>query len=247
MDDGVFPALKQLTRLTHLAIGRVEVTHPHPGHLPLLHDLHVQPYLPCTQVLQTLLPFLPLPCLAFVPTAECWLEVSHTGDEEAQAAALKRVVQCLAAAPILNLQSLSLTCHAQRTQMSSRSIMQGLEPLASSLQSLTLKELSIVGAEWGMLSSAMLRMRELYLEKCTLTDAGLAVLVSRWPLLTTLKVLHCRGVSSKGWLTLAAERVDALTLRVFPSLDMELQHLMESAQLSNYKVQNLMFVYFFCL
>lgn len=244
VDDCVFPAIRQLTRLTHLSVGRVELSHPRPGHLPLLQDLHVQRSLSSTQALQTLLPFLPLPCLAFSATAECRLEVSYTDDEAPQAAALKRVAQCLAAAPVLNLQSLSLACHPQRIQMSIRSIVQGLEPFAISLQSLTLEDLSNIGAEWGMLSSAMLRMRELYLDNCTLTDVGLAVLTSRWPSLTTLKMAHCQGITSEGWLVLAAERADALTLRILPPLETALQGLMQSAQLSHHNVQSLTFMPF---
>lgn len=244
VDDTIFSTLQKLTQLAELGIGRIQLAHPQPGHLPMLQRLETQRWSLVTQELETLLPLLPLPRLMCDPGNDWRMEVGCSGDDAAadvEAMAFRRTVQYLAAAPLLHLQSVVLSCKRGGAPLSGTSIARGLGSLASSLTSLTLDDLPHVGAEWGVLSSVLPHLLKLSLVECRVTEAGLAVLTSHWPSLAALTLNTCEGVSDEGWLGLAAGREHALTLITWPAISPHLSALMESVQWSKFKAQNLSF------
>lgn len=153
VDDTVFPTLQQLTRLTHLALARIQLQKPAPGHLLALQILSIHKCKSVSQLHSTLLPLKPLPaltsidmpvsvystCLEIVITHDGW---PHGPSAVADRVALQQAMATLGSAPRLHLTHLTLTSSNNFAHLDGPAVSRSLAYRGATLLSLTLKGLA---------------------------------------------------------------------------------------------------------
>lgn len=253
VDDAVFAVLSQLTLLTSLSIGRFQLTHPAPGHLPLLQHLQLPCGTPPSQLLRALLPLLPLPALrrlsafsnAFEHEDE-WpaYEVGHTDAATAavEAAAWRQAAEHLGAAPMLNLNELGFAREGEHeTTMAWVDMAAGLRHLHPNLTALSLFSLQSVDPGCKAFSTALPTLSLLGLHRCGLSGTTLAAIGTGWPSLVKLLVNECGGLTPESYLGLAAVREKPLALVLAPVMPASLKRQTHGSQASKFGQQNIMF------
>lgn len=225
VDDAVFSALKHLPQLTSLAVGRIQLADSTAGvYLPALQELAVSQCRSPTHWLRTLLPLSPLPalhCLRRGSFPHPSINLSHNGTPEnskEEARSLNHLSRILGAAPHAEQLMLAVfLCAGGKggTCLPGQAVSDFLAPFASHLIELILVDLPAIDVQWSRLVTSLPTLRCLRLAGCCVTDTALIAMLSRWPLLQTLSLQQCEGISSEGWLALAAVRKAPLTVTVW--------------------------------
>lgn len=225
VDDPIFDALKQITGLTSLHVGRICLADPTPGHLPLLSSFPLYGNYTPTQLQQTLLPLQPLAALHSYGFQVLRLSVGSITPAAAvvEAEHLRQAAEILAKTDMAEI-GVDLTPANPHVVLSPLDLAQGLAPLAEAISALSMMSMGQdepLGVEWAVLSNYLPDLDWLTLGECQVSDFFLAAVMCHWPSVGTLHLIDCIGLEDDGWCALAAVRGSELTVKVVPVLPEE--------------------------
>lgn len=213
VDDPVFSAMRQLTKLTSLSIARIDVSDTIHGQFPDLVTLNADAWEQQPSILlRTLSPLLPLSSL--VAPQIVLSAASQT--EPMEAAALKEVASILASAPRLLPHTVTMTGRQLVPPLNDTACTEALALLAGTLRSLHLDVMPALDATWAELGSCLKGVRYLQLSMCSIIETGFITVLASWSSLVHVEIECMLGseVSGEGWVALAALRSEPLRVTV---------------------------------